>query len=143
MNKIVKGKKGLIWLGIVAIILGVICGVFAVFCTTWGAIDNRWWLYIIAAFLYVFSLGGLILGITFVWTGSALKATQGSLKEDNLGIGTANMTKCPKCGNEVQATDTNCGNCGKSLTKTKICPKCNQEVPADNNCCNKCGTELK
>lgn len=142
INKIQKSKYGLIGLGIILSIIAAACVVLAVICTTAGGVDNRWWLWIIAAVLYVLALAGIILGIVFVWTGSVLKATKGSLKEDNLAIGTANMEKCPNCGSEVKAEDTHCGNCGANLSKTKICPKCNAEIDFDKKHCTKCGADL-
>ena len=142
MNKIQKGKAGLLSLGIILIITGIICGVFAVICTTNGAINNQWWLYIIAAVLYVLALAGLIVGITFTWTASALKATKGSIAEDNLGIGTVNMTKCTKCGNPVNPNDNSCGNCGNQLNENITCPKCNAQTKKDNKHCTNCGETL-
>ncbi|MBR7091012.1 MAG: hypothetical protein IKC79_00995 [Clostridia bacterium] len=138
MNKIQKGKAGLLSLGIMLIILGVVCGVFAVICTT----STTWWLWIIAALLYILALGGLLLGITFTWTACSLHATRGSIAEDNLGIGTVNMTKCPKCGSAVGNDDQCYSNCGNTLSDTTTCPKCNATTKKDNKHCSSCGQEL-
>lgn len=142
MNKIQKGKAGLLSLGIILIITGIVCGIFAVICTTNGAVNNQWWLWIVAALLYVFALAGLIIGIVFTWTAASLKATKGSIAEDNLGIGTVNMIKCSNCGNQLNATDKCCGNCGKELNDTTTCPNCNAKTKKDNKHCTNCGQDL-
>lgn len=142
MNKIQRGKTGLLSLGIILLLAGIGCGILAVLCTINGAVDNQWWLWIIAALLYVLALGGLILGIVFTWTALSLKATRGSIAEGNCGIGTVNMTKCPKCGCTVNATDKCCGNCGNILAETTTCPHCNSTISKDNKHCTNCGEEL-
>ena len=40
-------------LGIILIITGIVCGIFAVICTTNGAVNNQWWLWIVADLLSV------------------------------------------------------------------------------------------
>ncbi len=142
LNKIQKGKRALIAFGIVAIILGALSAVGAVFCTIYS--NARWWMIAISAVLYLIAILGLIVGITFVWTASAMKATLGNLKELNIPLlnGTLNVTKCPNCGTEIDKNDKFCPKCGKNANGLKTCPNCNAENKQDAKICTQCGKEL-
>ncbi len=142
LNKIQKGKRTLIAFGIIAIILGALSAVGAVFCTIYS--NARWWMIAISAVLYLIAILGLIVGITFVWTASAMKATLGNLKELNITLlnGTLNITKCPNCGTEIDKNDKFCPNCGKNANGVKICPNCNAKNKQDAKICTQCGKEL-
>ncbi len=142
LNKIQKGKRTLIAFGIIAIILGALSAVGAVFCTIYS--NARWWMIAISAVLYLIAILGLIVGITFVWTASAMKATLGNLKELNIPLlnGTLNITKCPNCGTEIDKNDKFCPNCGKNANGVKICPNCNAKNKQDAKICTQCGKEL-
>ena len=84
LNKIQKGKRALITIGVMLIVFSVLASIGAVVCTI-NAID-RWWMMAIAAVLYLLGILGLIVGITFVWTACAMKATTGNLKEGNIPL---------------------------------------------------------
>lgn len=142
LNKIQKGKRALIAFGIVAIILGALSAVGAVFCTIYS--NARWWMIAISAVLYLIAILGLIVGITFVWTASAMKATLGNLKELNIPLlnGTLNVTKCPNCGTEIDKNGKFCPKCGKNANGLKTCPNCNAENKQDAKICTQCGKEL-
>jgi len=151
MNRIEKGKKQLIWLSVLVLVLsvGIITG--GVFLIVSGATDIYGGgttaisivLKIVGGTVLFCGGGvGLALGIMMLWTGGVLKATQGSIAEDNLGIGTVNMMKCSKCGCEAKAGETFCGSCGNPLSKTKKC-ECGTENTADKKFCSKCGKAIK
>ena len=65
--------------------------------------------------LLVVGVVGVICGVVFTWTASAVKATHGSIAEDNLGKGTVNMHKCSNCGVEIPAERTICEKCEENL----------------------------
>lgn len=149
MNKIEKGKRSVITIGVCALILALASIVGAVFVILDGVksvaiqanVSNIFELVggailVVVAFLLIYC------GIYFVWVGATLKAIDGSVAEANLSKGTVNMKKCSKCGSEVGEGDEVCANCGCSLKETKKCPKCDAEVKADAKHCTKCGEEL-
>jgi membrane protease subunit (stomatin/prohibitin family) len=47
---------------------------------------------------------------------------------------------CPKCGNENEADNKFCGECGVSLRRS--CPKCGEEIPPGDKFCGNCGEKL-
>lgn len=151
MNKIEKGKKGLIWLGIIAFVVavvGIVAGTWIIIACAKGLagegsrVGNIIGI-VAGSLLEILSFSLIFVGIHFVWIGAVLKATNGSIKDDDLCKGTVNMIKCPKCGSEVAADDKVCGNCGAKLQKTVVCPGCGEEVAASKKFCTKCGAELK
>lgn len=150
MNIIQKGKRQLIWLGVIVLILALafLGGGIALIVAGAGAIAES--AITVGVFEIIFGVVAILLGmigailaVVFLWTAGAMKATQGNISEDNLGIGTINMIKCPNCGTAVKDGEEFCSNCGKSLKKTKTCPHCNAEIPADAKHCNKCGQEVE
>ena len=145
LNKIQKGKKDLIILGVFLSILTVICIVGAILCIVGGAINQRWWLYIIGALLLILGLIGICVCVTFLWTAFSLKATKGNLKEGNIPLenGTINAKRCANCGADVKDGDEFCPTCGKPTSNKKICANCNAENDATARVCTKCGQELE
>jgi len=142
-NKIQKGKRSLITLGVIIIVLTTLLIVGAVLCTIAAA--ARWWLIAISAVLYVIGIFGLIIGITFIWTGASLKATQGNLKEGNIPLenGTINATLCPNCGAKISPDDAFCPECTQPTAKIKACPKCKAQNERTAKVCTKCGQPLE
>ena len=141
MNKIQKGKRSLITFGVVILILTAICIVGAILCTI--AAGTRWWLIAISAVLYVIGIFGLIIGITFVWTGASLKATTGNLREGNIALeGGTNATLCPNCGAVISVDDKFCPECTKPTSTIKICSKCKAQNESTSKVCTKCGEPL-
>ena len=150
MNKIEKGKTGLIGLGVGALVLALLSLVGAVFVI----IDGIRSVSVAVSVANIFEIiGGAILcivaflliyvGIYFTWIGSSMKAVKGSIADDDLCKGTVNMIKCENCGSEVTSEDQVCGNCGYSLAKTVKCPACGENVDASKKFCTKCGAEIK
>ncbi len=143
MNKIQKGKAGLIGFGIILLVLTVICVAGGIACVV--NFDNHWWMIVISILLFLLGLFGLIISITFIWTGCAMKATKGNLMEGNIPLenGTINATRCPHCGASVKQDDAFCPECTKPLAKTVVCQKCGADNNADAKVCTKCGEALK
>ena len=121
MNTIKKQKNMLICLAIVLLLLGVGCAVFGVLMLIKGianAGDVTGILRIIfASLLLILFIMLTLIGIRWLWVGTALKATEGSIKEGNIAKegGTMNMKKCDKCGTELKDGETVCSNCGKKF----------------------------
>ena len=76
------------------------------------------------------------------FTGRALVATRGSVREENLAHGTVNMQKCKTCGNKVKENQEFCSSCGKSLVEQVKCDNCGEMIEANAKHCSKCGKEL-
>ena len=141
MNKIEKGKKSLIALGVVILVLTGISLVGAVLCTIAAA--ARWWLIAISAVLYGIGIFGLIVGVTFVWTGVSLKATKGNLREGNIPLeGGTNATLCPNCGAKINPDDKFCPECTKPTSTIVVCKKCKAQNESTSKVCTKCGEPL-
>ena len=120
-NKIEKQKGVVVGFGIVCLVFSVAAFVFGVvlLATMAGKETAALILHIVFGILLI--LGGLflvVLGIRIVWIGGSLKATHGSISQENLGKGDETNTLkkvCPKCGctNTVDATE--CSNCHEPL----------------------------
>lgn len=70
---------------------------------------------VVGIVLMVLSLCGFAFGIYLSCITSALKATKGSVAEENLGHGTVNMNKCSNCGAEVKKGEELCNKCKEDL----------------------------
>lgn len=110
MNRIEKGKKGLSVFGIVLIALAVTFGVLGVLGIVFGSIKTNIPLIVGGIVGIVLCAFCVIYGVMFVWTASALVATNGSVAEDNLGMGTVNQEKCQKCGMPLDPETHECPN---------------------------------
>ncbi|MCQ2743144.1 MAG: hypothetical protein MJ239_07675, partial [Bacilli bacterium] len=103
-NKIEKQKGALIGLSVAVTVISVLGFIGGVVLTIFGVINlvNQAW--VPGILMTVFGVALIVLGIIFaVWgirfiiTGSAIKATEGSIAEVNLAkAGTVNGKKCPK-----------------------------------------------
>lgn len=149
MNKIEKGKKTLKGLSIVSLVLNVLAVVTGIILIVVGANaigDKNALVGIIEITIgIVFCLASvvaLILGVIFGATSSAIKATNGSVVDDNLGHGTSNAVLCSKCGVRVPDDAAFCGNCGEPTKKTVKCA-CGVENDKDAEFCARCGEKLK
>lgn len=113
MNIIEKRKGQLKGLGVILLILGALFLVGGVLMIALGATNP--WLIIAGVVLSGLGVAGVIVGVIFAWVSSAVKATSGSIAEDNLGKGTVNMHKCENCGVEVEEGVKICAKCEKNL----------------------------
>jgi len=143
LNKIQKGKRNLIILGITLLVLSILCGVGGVLCTVFS--EARWWMILIALVLYALGILGLIVSITFIWVGRAMTATIGNIKEGNIPLenGTINAHRCNNCGADLAEDDEFCKECGRPTSNTKKCAKCNAKNAIDAKICTKCGEKFE
>lgn len=150
MNKIEKNKNWLIALSVGIIVLGVLMLGGGIVLTVFGgkgiasgANAGNIIELVFGILLIICSIPLSLFGIMFSWTGGYLKATHGSIAEDNLGKGTVNMNKCSNCGSPISGDETFCGNCGKSLVEEPVCPACGAKNMKGTKNCTSCGAELK
>lgn len=125
MNTIEKQKTALKTIAILALIFGVLIFIGAVAMIVGGAISlvNKNW--VAGALLLVFGVilvlvGGFltIWGIRWVWVGSALVATKGSVAQDNsIAQNSVNSIKCPNCGATNVGSNTECSVCHTSFVE--------------------------
>ncbi len=151
MNIIQKGKRQLIILSIIILILsiGFIAG--AVVLIVSGAMDiaaSKDVLKIVLKMVFgviLFFVGavGLALGIIMLWTGGSIKAKFGNIAELNTLNGTVNMKKCPKCGSQIAENDDFCGVCGKHLEENIKCPHCGKQTESGKKYCVHCGKKIE
>lgn len=113
MNMIEKRKGQLKGFGIILLILSALALAGGVVMIVLGGANG--WLIIGGVILAVLGIAGLVIGVIFTWTACAVKATHGSIAEDNLAIGTVNMHKCENCGAAVEEGVTICKKCEENL----------------------------
>lgn len=149
-NKIEKQKGLLLGLSISGEIIGLALLVTSIILIVLGAKNVssehlKGGLELGFGILFVLVAGFFIVFATYtLFIGGALKATKGSIKEDNIPLnGTVNMIKCKNCGAEVMAGDDFCGVCGASLNDKKECPKCGATNMSENKKCSSCGADLE
>ncbi len=117
MNIIEKRKGQLRFIGIIILILGItlaVTGVVLLLNSDIGANLNVLKL-VLGIVLIVLGVAGLAFGVFFTWMAGAIKATHGSIAEDNLAIGTVNMNKCENCGASVETGKKICAKCEENL----------------------------
>ncbi len=118
MNIIEKRKNQLRFMGIVILLLGLalsVGGVVLILNSNIGA-DLSVLKLIFGIVLAILGISGISFGVYFVWIANSLKATKGSIAEDNsLAKGTANMHKCENCGEQVEPGVKICAKCEENL----------------------------
>lgn len=150
MNIIQKGKRQLIILSVVVLILalGFLAGGIVLIVSGSFDISNSASIaIIIVKFLFgviftIIGLLGLCLGVVMVWTGGTIKAKFGNIAEMSKLNGTVNMKKCKKCGAAVSEHDDFCGICGFHLNELIKCPNCGKETDTNKKHCTHCGQKL-
>jgi len=148
MNKIEKGKHNLVSLSVIISLLSSVLTILSLTLLISGinhlgeSLVTGIILIVVGSLLTLTFLLGIVIGLIMLFTGKALVATKGSLKEDNIALnGTVNMKKCNNCGSELNKEEF-CPNCGKSQNSLVKCPKCKAKVSADAKHCPKCGEQL-
>ena len=112
MNKIENGKTTLNGFGIALLaiaILALASGITVMVISTSNALNVG--MLVLGILLLVSSLLGIGLGVALTWIGFSIKATNGSILEENLALGTINMHKCENCGEEISEEETLCERC--------------------------------
>ncbi|MBO5394454.1 MAG: hypothetical protein J6A28_00925 [Clostridia bacterium] len=113
MNIIEKRKGQLKGFGIILLFIGVAALVGGILMIALGSSNP--WMIIGGIIVGVLGLAGVIVGIIFTWVSSAVKATHGSIAEENLAIGTVNIHKCENCGAQVEEGVQICKKCEENL----------------------------
>lgn len=117
MNIIEKRKSQFQFVGAIILAVGVILAVTGIILIAncgFGK-DISALKLVFGIILLVLGILGVVVGIVFSCTANAIKATKGSIAEDNLGKGTVNMRKCENCGSEVEEGKTLCAKCEENL----------------------------
>ena len=117
MNIIEKRKSQLKFVGAIVLAISVILAVVGVVLLLNSGIgeDLSVIKLVFGIILIVVGVAGIALGVSLSWVGSAVKATKGSIAEDNLGKGTSNMHKCSNCGAEIEEGKNICSKCEENL----------------------------
>ncbi len=118
MKNLIEKRKGqLQFIGAIVLALGVILAVTGVvlFLTCGIGKDLNVIKLVFGILLLILGIAGIACGVVFSWTANAVKATKGSIAEDNLGKGTVNMNKCDNCGAEVEEGVKICKKCEENL----------------------------
>ena len=117
MNIIEKRKSQFKFISAIILAIAVILSVVGVVLVLNSGIgkDLSVLKLIFGIILIIVGVAGIALGISLSWIANSVKATKGSIAEDNLGKGTANMNKCENCGAEVEAGKTICAKCEENL----------------------------
>lgn len=141
------GRKHLMTFAILTIILSLalISGgiVLIVFGATSGETAKIIWMCLVGGVLAIIGLVLVAFSIIMFFTStSMIKVEQGSVKDGNRAIGTVNVVKCDKCGEELPDNATFCSKCGTPVERTKKCD-CGAVNSLDAEYCINCGEKLK
>lgn len=150
MNKIEKNKSALVWLSLGVVVLSAMVLIGGILLVVFGGKglsnsgSHAWAIVelVLGIILILAGLSGVGFGIIFLWTGRTLKATNGSIAEDNLAKGTVNMKKCTICGNEINGDEQFCSQCGNRIDGKIVCKNCDNLCDQGSKCCPKCGKDL-
>ena len=117
MNIIERRKSQFKFISAIILAIGVILAVTGIVLTvTSGIGKNLSALKLVFGIIFIIlGVAGIGFGVAFSWIASSVKATKGSIAEDNLGKGTVNMHKCQNCGAEVEEGVTICSKCEENL----------------------------
>ena len=124
MNSIQKKKGALLILAIIVLVLGASALVGGIILVIFGAkglanseLAKGILMLVFGAILVIAGLIGAAWGIRYIWVGASIKATNGSIAEENLAMNKEgkNIVRCPKCGCVNSKENNVCSNCGASL----------------------------
>lgn len=140
------GRRHLMIFSIVALILSLALLGGGIALVVVGAISN-----ILAHIISMCIVGAIliILGVVFTifsmimffTSVSMIKAREGSVKDGNRAMGTVNILKCDKCGEELPDNATFCSKCGTPIEGKKTC-ECGAVNKIDAEYCISCGKKL-
>ena len=116
MNIIEKRKGQLKGFGLIILVVSALALLGGIIMAVLSAGDKiNVLLLVFGIILACLGVAGVVCGVVFTWVSGAVKATNGSIAEDNLGIGTVNMHKCSNCGVEIPQDKTICDKCEENL----------------------------
>lgn len=97
---------------------------------------------IIGGLLIILSSIGCVIGMIMFFTAkSMIKVKHGNVKDGNTAIGTANVLKCNKCGEELPDNAKFCSKCGTQVGGKKQCD-CGAINEIDAEYCISCGKKF-
>ena len=140
------GRKHLMMFSIVALLLslGALAGgiVMIVLGATSGDTTKIIWMCVVGGVLALLGLVFTMFSIVMFFTSvSMIKVENGSVKDGNRAIGTVNVLKCDKCGEELDDNSTFCVKCGTKVEGGKMC-ECGTLNNQDAQYCKSCGKQL-
>ena len=122
LNNIEKKRSALRALGIISLIFGlgaVVGGIFMIISgvTNIGTSNQTTGiiLLVFCIILAILSVLAVIWGVYATWVGFSIKATRGTIAEDDEAKGSQNTKRCPKCGAINTANSTECQVCHTPL----------------------------
>ena len=117
MNSIKKGKKQLYSFAFTLLLAGVVLFASGVVMTVLSLLNEvNVFVLVFGIIFTVLSTVAIGLGIFFIIMSKAVKATDGSIAEDNIE-GTVNIHKCSNCGQEIEEGKNICAECEENLKK--------------------------
>lgn len=141
------GKKHLTAFSIVVFVLSLcaFAGGLAMIIVgaTSGVTGKIIWMSIVGGLLVILGIVfGIFSSIMFFTSMAMIKNKYGSVKDGNRAMGTVNVVKCDKCGEELPDNATFCSKCGKGIEGVITC-ECGMANKSDAEYCIGCGKKLK
>lgn len=140
------GRKQLMTFAIIALVLSLFLlggGIATIIIGAISGITSKIiWTAIVGGILVILGLVFVTFSIIMFFTAtSMIKVEQGSVKDGNRAIGTVNVVKCDKCGEELPDNATFCSKCGTAVDGIKKC-ECGAVNTLDAEYCVSCGKKL-
>jgi len=108
-----------------------------------GIISKIIWMTIVGIILIILGIVFGTFSIIMLFTSfGMIKNKEGSVKDGNRAIGTININKCDKCGEELPDNAAFCFKCGTPVEGTKLC-ECGTTNTLNAEYCIGCGKKLK
>ena len=141
------GKKTLVVFSLVIAILGLGALAGGITLLVFGCISNVTseiaWKVSVGVILILIGLAGSGIGTyMFLVSLGMMNIKRGNVKDGNRAIGTVNVSKCQKCGRELDENATFCTNCGAPVDGKVKCEGCGTINSADAEFCSNCGRLL-
>ena len=146
-NEAKYGRNHLMVFAIIALLLSLALLGGGIALTIIGAVSSKLShiisLCIVGAILIIAGVVFTIFALIMLFTSfSMIKVKEGSVKDGNRAIGTVNIIKCDKCGEELVNNAQFCSKCGTPVENTVNCD-CGAVLSQENEFCSQCGKKLK
>ena len=142
------GKKALIIVGIVVMVLSLAAFVGGILLIVFGSLNpnGAWeiiWRVVLGSMMVIFGAIFFCIAVSMLSiTRTMMPSGEGSVADGNRSIGTANVKLCPKCGAKLDKDAKFCQKCGEKL-ELDFCPNCGHPISKGSAFCDKCGKEIK
>lgn len=143
-----RGRTQLMIVAIVVCLISLAMFVGGIVLIVNGCMTSGVWSIIwrVALGILLVVFGGIFGWVAIMMLATAftmIKNGQGSVADaTNTAVGTVGVTKCEKCGTQLDEKDGFCPKCGKSSAQHVNCPKCGAVNKASDEFCTKCGGVL-